>query len=201
MAALDKKLRRDTQLELVDIQKRLGTTFVIVTHDQEEAMTVASRIAIMDHGELVQVATPIETYENPVSRHVAQFVGDTNLFEGRATPGPDGLCNFSVTSTEDVFRVPAAKPAASATTHYLNIRPEKMDVTTDRPQDGSNAVYGSIVDIAYLGNISTYYVELPGGKVISAQVTNSQRLQKATFQLKDAVWVSWYAVDGLLLDR
>ena len=201
MAALDKKLRRDTQLELVDIQYRLGTTFVIVTHDQEEAMTVSTRIAVMDHGELVQVATPLETYENPANRHVAEFVGDTNLFSGCVTPLADGSYRFQADDLNATFLVTSPKALSPGQSSFLNIRPEKMEVTASRPEDGSNCVSGRILDIAYLGNLSTYFVDIGRKKPVSVQMTNSQRVQSNRFTYGDQVWVSWYPVDALLLDR
>jgi putrescine transport system ATP-binding protein len=201
MAALDKKLRRETQLELMDIQYRLGATFVIVTHDQEEAMTVASRIAVMDHGKLVQVAPPLQLYENPASRHVAEFVGETNLFEGALHVDADGGRHFVPIGVNARFSVAPSKTLQEGTARYLNIRPEKMDVTLRAPDDGSNAVAGRIVDIAYLGNISTYYVDIGQKKPLMVQMTNNQRSLNARFSYDDNVWVSWYPEDGLLLDR
>jgi len=201
MAALDKKLRRETQLELMDIQYRLGTTFVIVTHDQEEAMTVASRIAVMDHGELVQVAPPLQLYENPVSRHVAEFVGETNLFEGHMEACANEKCRFVPRDLNTTFSVALSKPLQERTACYLNIRPEKMEVTLHPPDDGSNTVAGKIIDIAYLGNISTYYVDVGPRKPMMVQMTNNQRSLNARFSHDDNVWVSWYPEDGLLLER
>ncbi len=200
MAALDKKLRRETQLELMDIQYRLGTTFVIVTHDQEEAMTVASRIAVMDHGELVQVAPPLQLYENPVSRHVAEFVGETNLFEGSMEVRANGKCHFVPRDLNTKFSAVLSKPLQEGTACYLNIRPEKMEVTLHPPDDGSNAIAGKIIDIAYLGNISTYYVDVGARKPMMIQMTNNQRSLNVRFSHDDNVWVSWYPEDGLLLD-
>jgi putrescine transport system ATP-binding protein len=201
MAALDKKLRRETQLELIDIQYRLGTTFVIVTHDQEEAMTVATRIAVMNHGELVQVATPVQTYEAPVSRHVAEFIGDTNIFIGRAEALEDGMCRLHDSRLNQSFLAPMSGKLVEGGEYYLNIRPEKMEVSAEQPTDGSNCIPGKILDIAYLGNLSTYYIDVGSGKPLSVQMTNSQRTTSQRFTYNDAVWISWYPVDGLLLDR
>ncbi|WP_246624685.1 ABC transporter ATP-binding protein [Oceanobacter mangrovi] len=223
MGALDKKLRRETQLELMDIQHRLGTTFVIVTHDQEEAMTVASRIAIMDHGKLVQVATPLETYENPSCRYAAEFVGDTNIFEGRISPdsstastsatdktasdnSPDNHWSFELTGTDrkDAGQrlMASAQPGIdSSSVRFLNIRPEKMAVSSDRIDDGSNYLRGVVDEVAYLGNLSTYYVNVGLPQRLMVQMTNSQRLGKERFVEGDSVWVSWYPQDGQLLAR
>jgi putrescine transport system ATP-binding protein len=200
MAALDKKLRRETQLELVDIQCRLGTTFIIVTHDQEEAMTVASRIAVMDHGKLVQVATPLETYENPANRHVAEFVGDTNIFPGTIEPAGQGMCRLRDDASGCSFLATQSKPFVAGKRYFLNIRPEKMEMTAGHPQDGDNCIEGRVLDIAYLGNLSTYYVDIGQPKPLLVQMTNSQRVQSGHFSYNDQVWVSWHPNDGLLLD-
>ncbi|MFD1381859.1 ABC transporter ATP-binding protein [Rhodanobacter aciditrophus] len=201
MAALDKKLRRETQLELMDIQHQLGTTFVIVTHDQEEAMTVANRIGIMDHGHLVQVSTPLETYENPVSRHVAEFVGDTNVFCGHVNAVKESGWQFCLDKVDTVLVAPELTGVPSGNIKYLNVRPEKMAVSRDYEEDSSNYLKGTIIDVAYLGNLSTYYVDVGLDKPVLAQMTNSQRLHTEHFAEGDVVWVSWYPQDGQLLVR
>src|SRR5580658_2987978 len=146
MAALDKKLRGETQFELMELQRRLGLTFIIVTHDQSEAMTVADRIAVMDRGRLMQVAPPAEIYERPNSRWVADFIGNVNLFEGRV--GADGL---SVEGTAaGHLRVAAKADAAPGTTVWVAVRPEKVRITREPPLPGAdNCVAGKIVDIGY----------------------------------------------------
>lgn len=205
LGALDKKLRQDTQFELMDIQEKTGTTFVIVTHDQEEAMTVASRVAVMDEGKLIQVATPDRIYENPSNVYVADFIGDVNIIEGRATP--DGAAE---TEGETTYRIDWAEgeaplQATSATrfdngqTCYLAIRPEKVTIAAERPEGAVNAVRGKVLDIAYLGNISTYHVELPSGTVIKAQTANTRRISRRSFTWEDPVWLSWTVTGGVLL--
>lgn len=201
MAALDKKLRRETQLELMDIQHKLGTTFVIVTHDQEEAMTVANRIGIMDHGHLVQVSTPLETYENPVSRHVAEFVGDTNIFCGKVNGIKPDNWQFCIAGLDTALEAPELSGTTYTEVQYLNVRPEKMAVSRDYVEDGSNYLRGTIIDVAYLGNLSTYYVNVGLDKPVLAQMTNSQRLNSEHFSEGDHIWVSWFPQDGQLLVR
>ena len=203
LGALDKKLRQDTQFELMDIQEKTGTTFVIVTHDQEEAMTVASRVAVMDEGRLIQVATPDRIYESPVNVYVADFIGDVNIIEGRATRESGG-------EGEDSYRIDWAEGAAplqavsstrldNGQACYLAIRPEKVTISAERPEGAVNAVQGKVLDIAYLGNISTYHVELPSGTVIKAQTANTRRISRRSFTWDDPVWLSWTVTGGVLL--
>ena len=154
LGALDKKLRQDTQFELMDIQEKTGTTFVIVTHDQEEAMTVASRVAVMDNGKIIQVATPDAIYETPNSTYVADFIGDVNLIEGAATPEGDKV---RVTWAEGQTPIVGTTKASFAKDQHVHfaIRPEKISISADKPAEAANAVTGRIHDIADLGNIST----------------------------------------------
>ncbi len=199
LGALDKKLRQDTQFELMDIQESTGTTFVIVTHDQEEAMTVASRVAVMDEGRIIQVATPANIYEYPNSVYVADFIGDVNILEGRAKPvGED---RYEVLWHEGVTPVTATSsaPFSDGQTAHLAIRPEKIKISTDRPDNADNTMEGKVLDIAYLGNLSTYHVELPGGQVIKAQTANTRRIARRDITWEDPVWISWSATAGVLL--
>ena len=286
LGALDKKLREETQFELMDIQEKTGTTFVIVTHDQEEAMTVASRVAVMDEGRIVQVATPEVIYEAPNSVYVADFIGDVNLIRGTAkargegegtlppadetpqeeapgttappasTPAPatgrhdpqpnamgrwlhDRLLSPVIGPRRDQPKaLPAPDPAAelpppapapeSATDipeggieiHWsedaapivassgdpaldgqqvvLSLRPEKVSIAKERPQ-AHNALPGRVIDIAYLGNISTYHVELPDGTMIKAQMANTRRIARRDITWEDEVWVSFTATAGVVL--
>ena len=137
LAALDKKLREETQFELTDLQQKLGLTFVIVTHDQEEAMTVADRIAVMNHGRIVQVATPAEIYEQPNSRYVADFIGDINLLEGRIDSTFDRLVRMECAGTGAVVEVDQAVEAAKGDAAWFAIRPEKVAISLDPPADGA----------------------------------------------------------------
>ncbi|MFV0512316.1 MAG: ABC transporter ATP-binding protein [Jhaorihella sp.] len=199
LGALDAKLRQDTQFELMDIQEKTGTTFVIVTHDQEEAMTVASRIAVMDQGEVVQIATPDKIYEEPNSVYVADFIGDVNLIEGRASP--NGTDRFRIDWAEGQPALTAASRLAfeAGQKCHLAIRPEKIAISAERPANADNAVQGRVHDIAYLGNLSTYHVELPTGAIVKAQTANTRRISRRDFTWEDSVWLSWTATAGVLL--
>ena len=199
LAALDKKLREETQFELMDIQEKLGTTFVIVTHDQEEAMTVASRVAVMNHGQLVQVATPEQIYEFPNSRYVADFIGDVNLIEGAVKSSKGEACEISWAEGQPLLNATASAPLAKGTNCCLAIRPEKVSISSEKPTDAANALTGRILDIGYLGNMSTYHVELSNGQVIKSQVANHRRLARRAFTWDDQVWVSFTATAGVVL--
>ena len=199
LGALDKKLRQDTQFELMDIQEKTGTTFVIVTHDQEEAMTVASRVAVMDHGKIVQVATPDRIYENPNSVYVADFIGDVNLIEGTARPNGTEAYAMSWHEGHQPLTVKSPNAISDGQKCHLAIRPEKVAISAEKPADADNAVQGRILDIAYLGNISTYHVELPTGAVIKAQTANTRRIARRAYTWEDTVWLSWTATAGVLL--
>ena len=199
LGALDKKLRQDTQFELMDIQEKTGTTFLIVTHDQEEAMTVASRVAVMDHGKMIQIDTPDRIYEMPNSVYVADFIGDVNIIKGNAKPTGEG--RFAISWAEGQPDIAAASGAgiAAGTPVHFAIRPEKIAISADKPADRANAVKGRIEDIAYLGNISTYKVELANGAMIKAQVANDRRLARRTFSWDDMVWLSFTDTAGVIL--
>lgn len=197
LGALDKKLRQDTQFELMDIQEKTGTTFVIVTHDQEEAMTVASRVAVMDEGKLIQVATPDVIYENPSSTYVADFIGDVNLIEGKASP-IDGGIDINWAEGQPKLHCKTDKHFDSGQTCYLAIRPEKVAIHAEEPE-ADNKLQGKVLDIAYLGNISTYHVELATGHVIKAQTANNRRIARRSFTWEDNVWLSWTETAGVAL--
>ncbi|MBS0125703.1 ABC transporter ATP-binding protein [Thetidibacter halocola] len=291
LGALDRKLREETQFELMDIQEKTGTTFVIVTHDQEEAMTVASRVAVMDEGRIVQVATPQVIYEAPNSVYVADFIGDVNLIRGTASarpaapaaetpiakpapnappPEPETTAAEPATDTQpeprpqpnalgewlhdtlltpilgqrdpgpralpaptDEERAAHAETAETPASHaedipagglqivwaddkppliaangdealagkkvVLALRPEKVGISKTRP-DAANAMQGKVIDIAYLGNISTYHVELPGGAMIKAQTANTRRISRRDITWEDDVWLSFTATAGVVLE-
>ncbi|MEO1676660.1 MAG: ABC transporter ATP-binding protein [Pseudomonadota bacterium] len=201
LGALDKKLREQTQFELVDIQEKTGTTFVIVTHDQEEAMTVASRIAVMDEGRVIQVDTPGRIYETPNSVYVADFIGDVNLIEGTASPLPDGLAQINWRDGLPPIRGTAAEPVTTGGTATLAIRPEKIAIAREKPEGRNNVVPGRVHDIGYLGNISTYHVRLADDTIVKAQVANQRRLSRRDFTWEDEVWLSWSDTAGIVLVR
>jgi putrescine transport system ATP-binding protein len=201
LAALDKKLRGETQFELMHLRQQLGLTFLIVTHDQEEAMTVADRIGVMDQGRLVQVATPPEIYEQPNSRWVADFIGDVNLLEGRlveAGPGVATVMNESAGKLQAV----AAGDARPGDTVWVAVRPEKIRVSHE-PTSAvtANCIAGRVWDIGYLGDVSVYKVRLDNGFVMKAAAANMTRLIERPFGFDERVWLSWAPDAGVVLAR
>ena len=202
LGALDKKLRNETQFELMDIQETTGTTFVIVTHDQEEAMTVASRVAVMSEGKLAQVATPDQIYEAPVSTYVADFIGDVNLIKGTVEVRDKDAAKTAVkikwSPTEEAIKASSDAPPPAASTVTFAIRPEKVAISAEAP-DAANVVQGKIIDIAYLGNISTYHVEVAPGLIIKALATNSRRVSRRNLTWEDHVYLSWTDTAGVVL--
>jgi putrescine transport system ATP-binding protein len=199
LGALDKKLRQETQFELMDIQEKTGTTFVIVTHDQEEAMTVASRVAVMDHGLIKQVETPAKIYEQPNSVYVADFIGDVNLIEGRVG-AVNGVAELDWAEGRAALAGQPGENIAKGEKATLAIRPEKIAISKDEP-DARNRVFGKILDIGYLGNLSTYHVELAEGLIIKCEVGNRSRLERRDFTWEDDVWLSWSDTAGLVLPQ
>ncbi len=200
LGALDKKLRGQTQFELVNIQEELGMTFVIVTHDQEEAMTVSTRIAVMDHGRIVQVATPAEIYEYPSSRYVAEFIGEVNVIEGRiAGRGRDYAEIASAEAGCNVY-VDHGVEAAEGAMVWVALRPEKLDIGLEAPPDPSrNCMTGEVWDIGYLGNLSIYHVKLDSGRMITSAQTNRTRLIERPITWEDRVYLTWDATAGVVL--
>ncbi len=199
LGALDKKLRQDTQFELMDIQEKTGTTFVIVTHDQEEAMTVASRVAVMDNGRMIQVDTPDRIYEMPNSVYVADFIGDVNIIEGAvAAKDGDKVAIAWAEGQPPLNATPASAVSVGTKVHFA-IRPEKVAIATEKPEGRANAIPGKVHDIAYLGNISTYKVEVAGGLMIKAQVANERRLARRNITWEDDVWLSFTDTAGVVL--
>ncbi|MEJ1991466.1 MAG: ABC transporter ATP-binding protein [Maritimibacter sp.] len=199
LGALDKKLREETQFELMDIQETTGTTFVIVTHDQEEAMTVASRVAVMDHGKVMQVDTPAKIYEEPNSVYVADFIGDVNLIEGSLRHTGGQSCEITYMEGEPAIHAEIEREISDGQRVTYAVRPEKIRVTTERPDDRANVAQGEIVDIGYLGNISTYHVRLHNGQMVKALMTNATRLARRDFTWEDQVWLSWRETAGVVL--
>jgi putrescine transport system ATP-binding protein len=171
---------------------------VIVTHDQEEAMTVADRIAVMDRGRIVQVGTPAEVYEQPNSRYVASFVGDVNLVEGRLiTTGPGGT---RIDSAAGVKLATAQRlDGAAGAAVWVALRPEKLRIATEPPASAENCVAGRVVDVAYLGNISLYKVRLESGFIMRVQVPNLTRSVDRSIGTDERVWLSWTPDAGVVL--
>jgi len=198
MAALDKKLRGETQFELAELQRKLGLTFIIVTHDQSEAMTVADRIGVMDRGWLKQVAPAADIYERPNSRWVADFVGDVNLFQGRL--GDDG---HSVEGTAaGRLRVAAKAEAEPGAMVWVAVRPEKVHISREPPLPGlDNCVAGTVADIGYLGNMSIYKLRIRDGSQVRAARANAGAAAERMFAVDDQVWLSWPAEAAIVLTR
>jgi putrescine transport system ATP-binding protein len=204
LGALDRKLREETQFELMDIQTKLGLTFLIVTHDQEEAMTVSDRIAVMDKGILVQVATPAEIYEAPNSRYVADFIGDINILEGKVTSKEAGASGELVKVDCDgvAIAVDQSCDAKSGDSVAFAIRPEKVRISQTQPDATQvNALHGEVWDIGYLGDFSVFIVKLDDGRMFRAAQANVSRLVDRPITFGDMVWLSWPADAGLVLTR
>jgi len=202
LGALDRKLREETQFELMDLQQELGMTFLIVTHDQEEAMTVADRIAVMDHGQMIQVAPPAEIYEQPISRYVADFIGDINVIESTVTGNDGGLVRLKAKAAKADLTVRQDIEVAADSTAWFAIRPEKVNISSAAPEDVSvNAVPGEVWDIGYLGDVSIYHVRLDTGETIRATRTNRERIVEDPISWEDKVWLSWRPDHGLVLTQ
>jgi putrescine transport system ATP-binding protein len=201
LAALDKKLRGETQFELMRLQEKLALTFIIVTHDQQEAMTVADRIAVMDQGRLIQVATPPEIYEQPNSRWVADFIGDVNLLESRVIEtGARGTALASPAA--GVLRAASSAPAKPGDTVWVALRPEKLRIAREPPAaTGDNCVAGQVSNIGYLGDLSIYEVRLDTGFVMKATLANMTRLIERPIGWDDRVWLSWAPEAAVVLTR
>jgi putrescine transport system ATP-binding protein len=200
LSALDRKLREETRFELMELQKRLGLTFIVVTHDQEEAMTVADRIGVMNSGRLVQVAPPAVVYEQPDSRWVAGFIGDVNLLEGRVTT--TGLGHAMIESVAGGrIAVSHAADLAAGTHVWVALRPEKIELDTKAPVAGAeNSFSGRVSEIGYLGGTSIYKIWLDNGIEMKAAVVNRDR-KAAQVSANDRVWLSFRPEACVLLTR
>jgi putrescine transport system ATP-binding protein len=202
LAALDKKLRHETQFELMELQKRTGTAFVIVTHDQEEAMTLADRIGVMNAGQLAQVATPSGIYEHPNSRWVADFIGDVNFIEGRVVSSGLG---HTVIESNAGGRLLVTHPtdATAGTAVSVALRPEKVHVDTisSSPAGNENCLAGRVMEVGYFGGVSVYKVKLDNGLDMKAIVTNRARLTATPIGVGKRVWLSFAPEAGMVLLR
>jgi putrescine transport system ATP-binding protein len=203
LAALDKKLRESTQAELMELQRRLGMTFIIVTHDQEEAMTVADRIGVMDAGRLEQVASPRELYEAPNSRWIAEFVGDINMFEGQIASREEGRLTVL---TKDAGTIVVAEPRQpmTITNVCVAIRPEKIKLSRRGPvadaanAHGLNRLEGVVTEVGYLGGLTTYKVKLDNGAVLRSSMANTARLDIDAYSASQRV-TAWFAPDDCVV--
>ncbi|MGE5539250.1 MAG: ABC transporter ATP-binding protein [Gemmatimonas sp.] len=197
MAALDRKLREETQLELAELQRRLGLTFVMVTHDQDEAMTMSDRLAVMEKGRVLQVGTPAEVYESPRSRHVAEFLGAANVFEGRVLRHRDGHTEVRCAGVEIALLLPSLPQLREGDAIAFAVRPEKISVDT-APRPGDNALAGELDDVAYKGDVSIVHVRLSDGRRVRVQETNVRR-DAAGAQRGQKVWLRWRPDDSAVL--
>ncbi len=202
MAALDKKLREETQFELKDLQASLGMTFLIVTHDQEEAMIVADRIAVMREGAIEQVAPPAQIYEAPASRYVADFLGDVNIFEAKVAAIAHPHADLACPEATGGFRVLDDDAPAPGATVWLAVRPEKMALSLDPPPTGAaNVLAGQIWDIGYTGDWTNYIVEISPGRTIRVAQANASRLVERPITWDDKVWITFTPDAAVVLTR
>ncbi len=202
LGALDRKLREETQFELTNIQERLGLTFVIVTHDQEEAMTVADRIAVMDHGEIVQIATPAEIYEAPATRYIADFIGDINLFHAVVHDLSADRLRLGI-GGDHIAEIDCEKSFPPGAEAWFAIRPEKVSVSPADPSEAlqPNQIRGKIWDIGYLGDMTIYHVRLNDGAMVRSSQLNSKRALDHPLSWEDDVILSWLPDAGILLEK
>ena len=201
LGALDKRLRQQAQFELMRIQETTGTTFVIVTHDQEEAMTVASRIAVMNHGELVQIATPGDIYERPATRYVAGFIGDVNLFEGKVAALANGYADIEWASGKERFRALTPEGVAVGQQVWLALRPEKLRISTTKPANANNVIPGKVDDIGYLGSTTHFHARVANGQRVTVLRANAAQTAEDNIKWEDEVWIEWPADAGVVLTR
>jgi putrescine transport system ATP-binding protein len=199
LGALDRKLREHTQFELVNIQERLGITFVMVTHDQEEAMTMSTRMAVMNEGRIRQIGAPSEVYEFPANRFVAGFIGAVNQFEGRALEQRGDLLLVHSGDATAELRVRTQQAVAPGTPVVVAVRPEKVRILVESPPPADNRLSGTVEEIAYLGDVSIYHVRVPGGALVEAQLTNRARRAAAPLTWGDQAWLAWDADDAAAL--
>jgi putrescine transport system ATP-binding protein len=201
LGALDKRLRQTAQFELMRIQESTGTTFIIVTHDQEEAMTVASRIAVMDKGVIAQVATPGDIYEAPKSRYVANFIGDVNVLEGTVSAKTSKGVEIKSANGAATFESKCGEDVSAGQTVWLALRPEKITIGHEKPASGVNAIPGKVDDVGYLGSISHYHVRLADGQRVTALRANSAQVTDRAITWEDDVWLAWPADTGIVLTK
>ncbi len=202
LSALDKKLREQTQFELMNIQYQVGITFVFVTHDQDEAMALSTRIAVMNRGQVVQVGTPSEIYEFPQSRFVADFVGTTNLFEGTIECVEPGLITVRCPETGCDFCIDEVGRYGPGQRVWLALRPEKIRLSKE-PAAGTrtNQLKGVVWELGYLGNRSTYRIKTESGKIVTVFAQNDRRTSEWSIDWSDDVYLTWTANSAVLLQQ
>lgn len=200
MGALDKKLRTQMQLEVVDILEAVGVTCVMVTHDQEEAMTMAGRISIMHEGWIAQTGSPMDIYESPASRMVAEFIGTVNLFEGEIVEDEaDHAIIKSPTLSQRFYIGHGISTSLENKNVFLALRPEKTIITRQKPEREYNWAHGVVHDIAYLGGLSVYYIKLKNKQIVQCSMINRERrADHPTWE--DEVYISWEDTSGVVLN-
>ncbi|MDG1200807.1 MAG: ABC transporter ATP-binding protein [Porticoccaceae bacterium] len=197
LAALDKKLREQTQFELINLQHKLGTTFIVVTHDQEEAMTLSSRVAVMDAGRFVQIGTPLEVYEFPLNRFVADFFGTINLFDATVTSSVQvDSCTHTIEAALDktgtLVKADCSHQLNQGDIISIGVRPEKLSISQKKPRGKNLTITNGIVeDLAYYGNRSIYRVRSHSGRMIQVSAQNFQRTKELVLEWDDQVYLSW----------
>lgn len=189
LGALDKKLREQTQIELVNIIESVGVTCVMVTHDQEEAMSMATRIAVMSHGRILQVGTPKEIYETPNCRFVADFIGNVNLLEGFLSL--DAADHCQVTTPQGVISIGHGITGSLGMKVAVAIRPEKIKISRQKPLMDVNLFRGVVKEISYFGSYSTYLVATDQGHIFKITEINATRLDNSDITWGDAVYFWW----------
>ena len=200
LAALDKKLRKQTQFELANIQEQVGVTFIVVTHDQEEAMTLSSRMAVMDMGKFKQIGTPTEIYEFPESRFVADFIGSANIFDGKVISSKAGKLTVS-TDVGEVY-VNNGQSIPKGEKIWLGLRPEKIYLSKIKPKAvGPNQINGIVEEIGYLGETSIYKIRLENGQIIDVSAPNQSRQMSRVREItwEDMVYLNWEPESAMLL--
>ena len=199
LGALDKKLREETQFELINLQDELGITFVVVTHDQEEAMTLATRIGVMDQGDIAQIAEPHQVYEYPNSRFVAEFIGNVNLFEGTVLEDERDRTTIQSADVDGLLKVDHGISCVPNQVVSVAVRPEKIRISRNEPDVDTNITKGIITDYAYMGSQSIYKIALQSGKEVRVTMQNATRDISERFTWDDPVFLSWDADSSVVL--
>jgi putrescine transport system ATP-binding protein len=200
LAALDRKLREHTQFELLNIQKQLGVTFIVVTHDQEEAMTLSSRMGVMNHGKIVQVGTPADIYESPANKFVADFIGSVNLFEGKVTE--EGSGRIESTELGCTLVVDRKLNGGRGATVWAAVRPEKITMSRKLGEGHpprENVVTGVVKEIAYMGDMSIYLVQIDSGRTLRVTLPNIMRDAEHRIARDESVYLSWHGSSPVVL--
>jgi putrescine transport system ATP-binding protein len=192
LGALDKKLREATQFELMNIQDRLGITFIVVTHDQEEAMTLSSRIGVMNAGEIVQIGTPQEIYEYPNNKMVADFIGSVNLFEGQIIEDESDHVLISSEEAGGNIYIDHGISSAPGAKVWVALRPEKFIITKEDVRQPANCLKGIVKGIAYMGNLSIYLIKLDSGKEVKVTQQNQLRAAESAIDWDDRVTLTFH---------